>query len=37
MTDIDETGAIDWFLIEFTGKELNGEPSRPCSTWSTVA
>ena len=25
MTDIDETGAIDWFLIEFTGKELNGE------------
>lgn len=25
MTDIDETGAIDWFLIEARGKELNGD------------
>jgi hypothetical protein len=25
MTDIDETGAIDWLLIEARGKELSGE------------
>ena len=25
MNEIDETGTIDWFLIEFHGKELNGE------------
>jgi Family of unknown function (DUF6325) len=25
MTDIREMGAIDWFLIEAQGKELNGE------------
>jgi Family of unknown function (DUF6325) len=25
MSDIEETGTIDWFLIEFQGKEVNGE------------
>jgi hypothetical protein len=25
MTDIEETGAIDWLLIEAPGKEMNGE------------
>ena len=25
MTDIQETGAIDWFLIEAQGKEMTGE------------
>ena len=25
MNEIDETGTIDWFLIEFHGKQLNGE------------
>jgi hypothetical protein len=25
MSDIEETGAIDWLLIEAQGKELNGE------------
>jgi hypothetical protein len=25
MSDIEETGTIDWFLIEFQGKEINGE------------
>ena len=25
MQDIEETGPIDWLLIEFSGKELNGE------------
>lgn len=25
MTDIDETGAIDWLLIEARGRELSGE------------
>lgn len=25
MSDIEETGAIDWLLIEFHGKEINGE------------
>lgn len=25
MTDIDQTGAIDWFLIEAPGKELRGQ------------
>ena len=24
MTDIEETGAIDWFLIEARGKQMNG-------------
>ncbi len=25
MNDLEETGAIDWYLIEFRGKEINGE------------
>jgi uncharacterized protein DUF6325 len=25
VNEIDETGTIDWFLIEFQGKRLNGE------------
>ena len=25
MSDLEETGTIDWFLIEFRGKEINGE------------
>jgi uncharacterized membrane protein len=25
MSEIEETGTIDWFLIEFRGKEINGE------------
>ena len=25
MSDLEETGAIDWYLIEFRGKEINGE------------
>jgi hypothetical protein len=25
MSDLEETGAIDWYLIESRGKELNGE------------
>jgi Family of unknown function (DUF6325) len=25
LSDLDETGTIDWFLIEFHGKEINGE------------
>ena len=25
VSDLEETGAIDWYLIEFRGKEINGE------------
>jgi hypothetical protein len=25
MSDLEETGAIDYYLIEFRGKEINGE------------
>jgi hypothetical protein len=25
MSDLEETGAIDWLLLESTGKEINGE------------
>jgi hypothetical protein len=25
MSDLEETGAIDWYLIESRGKEINGE------------
>ena len=25
MSDFEETGTIDWFLIEFHGKQINGE------------
>ena len=29
MSDIEETGAIDWFIIEFTDKELDGALAAP--------
>ena len=34
MADLDETGAIDWLLIEAPDKTINGELVPPCSTSS---
>ena len=33
MLDIDEMGAIDWFLIEAHDKGITASWSRRCSIW----
>jgi hypothetical protein len=37
MSDLEETGAIDYYLIEFRGKEINGELVPRCSILSIGA
>lgn len=37
MSELEQTGAIDWFLIEFQEKKSTGHSFRRCSTWSIGA